>query len=97
MPSHTHSDSGHRHYIDLNSQSQTLSLFSLHGTNDEKKYSKDSSGGIAEDMDPSSQSHYHMIQGDSNMNFAQISNTGGDGTHENRQPYYVVAYIIFLG
>jgi microcystin-dependent protein len=46
-----------------------------------------SSGGV----------HAHLVSGHSNTAYAKISNTGGNQPIENRQPYFVVAFIIFLG
>jgi microcystin-dependent protein len=97
MPSHTHTDSGHVHYINFNSSTELLNTFRLHGTNDEKRFTRDPNGSIAEDMDPTTHSHAHDIKGNSNTGYSQLTLSGGSDEHENRPPYYVVAYIIFLG
>jgi hypothetical protein len=38
--------------------------------------------------------HSHILSGHSS---ASISRTGNNEKHENRPPYYVVVYVIFLG
>ncbi len=48
-------------------------------------------------MDPRTHSHAHDIKGNSNTGYSQLTLSGGSDEHENRPPYYVVAYIIFLG
>ena len=40
--------------------------------------------------------HRHIIQGNSDLSRASITNTGGNVDHENLPPYYVVVYIINL-
>ena len=40
--------------------------------------------------------HSHHIHGSTDTAYSSISKTGNNEEHENRPPYYVVAYIIFL-
>jgi hypothetical protein len=40
--------------------------------------------------------HDHSINGHSGASSASITNTGNNEKHENRPPYYVVAYIVFI-
>jgi microcystin-dependent protein len=41
--------------------------------------------------------HNHDLSGQSHTSHSSITKTGNNEKHENRQPFYVVAYIIFLG
>jgi microcystin-dependent protein len=116
LPEHTHTDSGHSHYISLIS-SQGGSHY--HDYNDvfwsEYYYSKVDTvdvpmkmgtGGITDYDNVGYQMsrttnvagyHNHDLRGQSQTSHASITKTGNNEKHENRPPFYVVAYIIFLG
>jgi microcystin-dependent protein len=109
LPEHTHTDSGHSHSVSLTSSYEGEHNHKLHQyTEDEdesyeqsfdtwfdeteyddnyftKTYSTSTNGG-----------HSHSISGQSHTNYARITKTGNNEKHENRQPYYVVAYIVYL-
>jgi hypothetical protein len=40
--------------------------------------------------------HDHSINGHSAASSTSITNTGNNEKYDNRPPYYVVAYIVFL-
>jgi hypothetical protein len=40
--------------------------------------------------------HNHDLNGQSHTSHSSITKTGNNEKHENRQPYYVVASIVFL-
>lgn len=40
--------------------------------------------------------HSHNVDSNSNTGFSSLRETGGDAEHENRPPYYVVQYIIYI-
>jgi microcystin-dependent protein len=42
-------------------------------------------------------SHEHAVKGITNASITILSNTGNNQAHENRPPFYVTAYIIYLG
>jgi microcystin-dependent protein len=107
LPAHTHDDSGHNHYVSLSTSSsgehrheyyiQNKEFFSsaLIDETYSKFYFKDSDAQIFNTS--SGGAHTHLVSGYSNTAYAKISNTGGNQPIENRQPYFVVAFIIFLG
>ena len=41
--------------------------------------------------------HFHSIVGNSYSASSILENTGGNRSHENRPPYYVVVFIIYVG
>ena len=41
--------------------------------------------------------HFHSIIGNSYSASSILENTGGNGSHENRPPYYVVVFIVYIG
>ena len=109
LPEHTHTDSGHSHFIslkssyegshshDYNSNSYNFSSDtrwkSGHITKsyiDHKVYTQVYTSSV-------NGNHNHNVNGESMTSYASISRTGNNEKHENRQPYSVVAYIVYLG
>ncbi len=93
MPSHHHTgttttNGSHRHYVarhaEDNGGSNSIAYHSNHGTNDQYKLQRHS--GTANTWNTSSDgAHSHTLN---------VYNTGGGVPHENRPPYYALAYII---
>jgi microcystin-dependent protein len=102
MPSHNHIDEGHKHFINVNSSSNGEHSHGYreitYSNMDEKKFGWFSRiSGDRWGKTHSSGSHINEINGDSEISNANISFAGSNEEHENRPPYFVIAYIIYLG
>ena len=107
LPDHDHEDSGHKHNISIETSNSGLhyhqSIYCIAKGKDGyvgkilfaetitcrefiNTWSRSSTDG----------SHNHKIYGNTNQEKAKISKTGGNQKHENRPPYYVLVYMIFL-
>jgi hypothetical protein len=110
-----HSDNGHTHWINLNTdgngwhQHGYKDIFhsESHGYHDQAQLpnrfgqgSKNDWDNVGLQMDRETWGngwHTHHVGGNSNLAYASLKNTGGGKEHENRPPFYVVAYIIYMG
>jgi microcystin-dependent protein len=113
MPSHTHIDQGHSHHVNLKTSTEGHHvhshgrLFSSYvsgaidkvylyeGSGDRYKYHKLIDSG-SEQTSPNGD-HSHTASGNSNTSRVSLSHTGKNEDHENRQPFYVIAFIIYNG
>ena len=114
LPEHSHTDSGHSHYVSLTTSNggqhshtykdvffseaygyhDTVALPNGFGTKGECDHDNDGLQMTRTTYEAGD--HYHSISGQSQTSFANIAKTGNNEKHENRPPYYVVAYIVFL-
>ena len=106
LPRHTHNDLSHSHYVSLNT-----SYDGNHKHNSTEKfvksiaeylpryYAKGENWGELEQKIETTMNgeHLHSVVGNTGSSNAYLSYTGTSEEFENRPPYYVVAYIIFLG
>jgi microcystin-dependent protein len=100
MPSHTHIDSGHQHFNELKTSPENSYSYSFNEyyTYDYKGsyYRQNRKHHILNSYTQNSYQHFHTTNGWSTINKSDLSNTGDSEEHENRPPYYVVQYIIYI-
>ncbi|MFK7787146.1 MAG: hypothetical protein AB8B56_18640 [Crocinitomicaceae bacterium] len=101
MPSHKHTDSGHNHGINdpghnhhYNSQFNRLVRF----TGNDTTLGMDNNDGAGEEYDlkRSREMKTNTTGISIKTGYSNIQYTGGNQAHENRPPYYVLAYIMKL-
>ena len=104
MPKHMHTDKGHSHSLKLNTESSgshthqytdsypyaVSNYYSISYT--QNKYEDKTTTRTTE----SSGAHVHNVNGVSNSSCSDLNETGGDAEHENRPPFYVIQYIIYM-
>ena len=110
LPEHTHTDTGHSHYISLTSSWNGSHEFNYtdyyyqmeqENTNGNGYYYKNWENPINFFYDKDVRNikindHRHTVSGTSSNDYAKLTKTGGNQAHENRPPYYVIVYLIFL-
>jgi microcystin-dependent protein len=104
MPSHTHTDSGHNHYVSI-----TTSAGGDHGHSYQDSIWDEGGGWFGFYKNGNlvratrhlntawAGSHAHNVNGHTTASHAVLSETGGNQEFDNRPSYYVVAYIIYQG
>lgn len=113
LPSHTHIDSGHFHNISLKTDTEpghehlyNLMFKQKFGSCTDRRFDRFQQSfnpaeptRFCEQLDKTDKQgeHFHLVNGYSSKNSVSLQDTGGDQSHENRPPYYVVQYIIYLG
>jgi microcystin-dependent protein len=105
MPSHTHSDSGHNHYLNINTNDagnhahNYWDTFWTEGGGWFGFYKKGNLVLSSSNLRTSfaAGSHTHDINGHTHGSHAILSETGGNQEFDNRPSYYVVGYIIYQG
>jgi microcystin-dependent protein len=120
LPKHTHTDSGHSHFISLKTLDEGKHSHSYKDifwserrdvrdyTHNDIMYENHPSIGASKHHDwdnggwqmtrttYENGNHNHHLSGQSHTSHSSITKTGNNEKHENRPPFYVVAYIIFL-
>lgn len=102
IPEHTHEDKGHRHQVELNSTENgehDQKFYDFDYTNKRLKTEINSNLSAIEKASQHSEdvkSHIHSINGPTSLAKADLNLTGGNLEHENRPPFFVVVYVIYL-
>ena len=120
LPEHTHTDSGHSHFMslttsnggqhahnykdifwsersDIKDYSRNDITYTDHpGIGSTSKHDWDNGGWQMTRTTFENGNHNHDLSGQSHISHSSISKTGNNEKHENRPPFYAVAYIIFL-
>jgi len=105
LPAHTHEDQGHGHgvtdpghkHIGKDSAGRTFDrLIRYTGNNTHKGTDSKNPVGIEYDIDHSGVMQNSQTGVKVKTDKAKLKNTGGNQPHENRPPYFVLAYIMKL-
>lgn len=104
LPAHNHYDTGHSHKINIKTTNNGAHYHTI-----DDKYTKCCNRGHDHSVSGSysyevtrtvysseNGEHYHKVEGNVETAKSTLSFTGQNKEHENRPPYYVVSYIIYL-